>query len=354
MQESLLRIAVGPAAAVAPTWRHVQPLDLDRLETGSFGLLPSVYKRCADVVPADPILPRLAGTYRNAWYRSHLALRDLADAVRALHGCRLDPLLVGAAPIALRWYADAGLRPVSQLDFVVEADRLHEATAALRAIGWRSTGGRRVTRLVNARETVLLLHRDVPLELSSLPVAPNPSLAPTSGLDLGGDVGSVRVLDPTDELVFVCALGARLAPPPLVQSALDAFHILRSLAVDPDRLVARGRHFHLLPAIRDTVRYVHEVSEDPAISAHASALEGARPSARDVLAHRFVAGPVVSQTVASYVRATAAQPLHRALRGLPAYLKREWQLESAFDVGGVAARKLIRRARRSLLATRQA
>ena len=120
-QRALLEVGLGPEAKAPERWRALQPLDVTTLETGSFGLLPPLYERLHELLPDDPQLPRLFGTYRSVWYRNQLLLERLAVLLPLLRQrAGVQPLLVGGMSALLRWYPRLGLRPVPLLELIVE------------------------------------------------------------------------------------------------------------------------------------------------------------------------------------------------------------------------------------------
>lgn len=79
-----------------------------------------------------------------------------------------------------------------------------------------------------------------------------------------GDV-STYALNPTDQLLHVCAHGARWESPPALQWAADAIMIMRSAEseIDWHRLVRQvGKHRLVLP-LRDTLTYLRDVLDAP-------------------------------------------------------------------------------------------
>ena len=127
-QQGLLEVVLGPVEQAAERWQALQPLDVEALESGSFALLPVLYERLREVAPDDPQLPRLLGTYRNIWYRNQLLLDRLAVLMPLLRRrAHVEPLLVSGLSAALRWYPRLGLRPVAQLELIVDRDVARKA-----------------------------------------------------------------------------------------------------------------------------------------------------------------------------------------------------------------------------------
>ena len=138
-QCALMEVALGPAEEASARWQALQPLDVTTLETGSFGLLPLLYERLGDVAPDDPQLPRLFGTYRSVWYRNQLLLDRLAVLLPLLRKrAHVEALLVGGMSALVRWYPRLGLRPVPQVDLIVEPEKAADAVKVSTYSGWRA------------------------------------------------------------------------------------------------------------------------------------------------------------------------------------------------------------------------
>jgi hypothetical protein len=353
-QEALLRVVLGDDQHVAARWRELQPLDVDCLEPGSFCLLPLLFRRLTDVGLVDePLLPRLASAYRSIWYRNQLQLERLAYAVGGFQANGTEPVVFGGAALAALWYAQLGLRPITQVDAMVEHGRRESARETLRAAGWRPVDRNRAfDRFVNDDGFVFVLHEGAPPALAG-PVAQDVALAALRGdaqrHDLAG--ASVTTLAPGDELLFVCALGARATMPPTVQWLLDASSLLNALdGPAVARIVERSRAFRIAPALNQTVAYLRGVAETVRVDPILPALAAEHIPRRDLLAHR-VAGAsaerlgTMPQTLGLYLRMSANDSFLHAITRLPRHLQETWGVTSGRKLPGVVLRKLYSRRR---------
>lgn len=358
-QEALLRLVLGPTDRAAALWRELQPIDVGDLETGSFCVLPLLYESLADVAPDDPRLQRLLGTYRSTWYKNQLALERLAATVARFREGAVEPLLIGAMAIALRWYPRLGCRPVPQLDLMVDVGSAPGAREAARSAGWRPAGrSRGQSRFVDGAGRSLVVYEGAP----SIVAGPRTVGAYASFVEAAERLAvleeSVLVLKPADELLFICALGARTVAFPSVQWLLDASKLLAS----PDGptaagAVARARAFHLVEPLRDTVRYLASVSGTSILDDHLELLAAEKMLRRDSLAYRLGGANTdrlggVSLTLGSHLRASAAEPIPRLLARFPRHLQETWELESVRHVPVIALKKLTRLAKRRRRARR--
>jgi Uncharacterised nucleotidyltransferase len=284
-QRVLLQIALGPAEQAAARWDALQPLDVSKLPTGSFGLLPLLYERLAALAPDEPQLQLLHGTYRSTWYRNQLLLERLARLLAPLRARGIDALVVAGAAAVRRWYPALGSRPVSPLELLVPPGAVQSACAVCAASGWRPAGVRRgVFRFVDDGGAALVVYAGAPAPLVD-------ALGPQRGYaalreraaELPDLEGAPLVLDPADELLRLCATGARTVLPPSCQWLIDVHQLLASDHAPPvEQLLARARQFRVLEPLRATVHYL-----DDLLGATSLELGDARGNRRERLAFRL-------------------------------------------------------------------
>jgi hypothetical protein len=322
-QESLLRLVLGGDELVAARWRALQPLDIDTLDVGSFCLLPHLFVRLQRALPDEPLLPRLAGTYRSTWYRNQLQLERLAGVVGELRTRGVDPIVFGGITLAARWYPQPGLRPIPQVDAVVSPGGGDIARDGMAALGWRPAGGGRGSdRYVNDESFVLVLHDGIPAGVAG-PLDRRAAFASVceAAPEHEFQNARVRILDAADELVFACALGARTLVPPTVQWLIDAACLLDRGGIDLDRVVARSLLLRVAAPMVDTLAYLEAVAPSSVPGPLQEAFRRRPPGRRDRYAYRLAgAGDSpfggLPPALAHHLRATANQTPSHALGSL--------------------------------------
>ncbi len=348
-QRALLGVALGPAEQAAGRWRALQPLDVTTLEPGSFALLPLLYERLSELVPDEPQLPRLLGTYRSVWYRNQLLLERLAVLLPLLRQrAHVQPLLVGGLSTVLRWYPRLGLRPVPQIDVVVGREAAADAVKVAGYAGWRTTRQAPLfTRLRDESSRILVIYHGVPRSVAGPLGEDALRRFRERMLELPEVEGAPLVLDPVDELLFVCASGARTTASPSCQWLIDVHNLLRSGQISPlEDVVERARPFHLVEPLRATLAYLAELCEVDEWRGLLGLLETHRTSRRDRLAFRLAGAGgrrvAPAQVLAIHLLATADEPLHRVVTRLPHTLQESWGARSLREVPALALRKTAR------------
>ena len=352
-QRSLLEVALGPVEAAASRWQALQPLDLTTLETGSLGLLPLLYERLRDVAPEDPQLPRLVGTYRSIWYRNQLLLDRLAILLPLLRQrAGVEPLLVGGVSALLRWYPRLGLRPVPQLELVVEPEAAAQTVKVAGYSGWQTAGPvLSSTVLRDESGRVLVIHHGAPPAIVGPLRQAGLANLREHAVELPDVEGSPFVLDPADELLFFCATGARTVPVRTCQWLVDAHRILHSPeAPAHEVLIERARRVHLVAPVRSALHYLAEISDDDGVREMAAVFDAEPLGPRDRVAFTLTGLPGgraagAAQILATYVQSTADDPPLRAAVRLPRHLQERWGARSLAEVPLLAVRKGLRRGR---------
>jgi hypothetical protein len=313
-------------------------------------LLPLLYERLRDVAPDDPQLPRLFGTYRSVWYRNQLLLDRLAVLLPLLRQrVPVEPLLVGGTSTLLRWYPRLGLRPVPQLDLIVEPEAAADTVKVSTYAGWRPGAQTRTSTILrDESRRVLVIHHGAPPAVVGPLGEEGLAAFRDRALQLADVEGTPLVLDPADELLFTCATGARALPVQTCQWLVDVDRLLHSPeAPTADLLLERARRAHLATPVRATMHYLAGISDDNVLAGYVSAFEAEPVDRRDRLAFALagvgggrLAG--ATQGLAAYVQATAEEPPLRAIARLPRHLQERWGVRSLAGVPVVGARKAFR------------
>ncbi|TMK21727.1 MAG: glycosyltransferase [Actinobacteria bacterium] len=241
----LLRTVLAGEAEASEAWGRLDTIfDLDRLEEGSYALMPLLYRRLTDLGIRHPFLPRLKGIHRRTWYRNRMVLERTRSIVRAC-GPEIDALVMGAAALAIRAYAEPALREIAPIELLVRADGARRAVEAVT----RDAGGAAepaiASRLVRSGSVRIAVPERVPciVHLGLLPGADpatsQPIFETSATADLDGE--RVRMLSPADELLRTCVLGARRTFVPSIAWVADAAAIVRSSpTLDWEALIRRA------------------------------------------------------------------------------------------------------------------
>jgi Uncharacterised nucleotidyltransferase len=346
-QEFLLRAALLEQEPALEAWQEVRPrLDIERLEEGSFALLPLIFRRLTEADVEDVSLGKLRGIYRHTWSRNQLALEELKVLLRVLRDGGLEAAPLRGAAVLLGYYPERGLRPVNELELFVPEGDAKKALRGLTAAGWTP---RRPTaedwpavRLFSSGRTLVVHWRLLP-EFDPEGRWNGDFWSATRQFEL--DEVSTRMLAPADEFLHSTLTGARSAPFTTFQWIADARMILQAEPqFDWDRVVEQAAKRRAWLTLRDALTYLSNSLDTP-IPAHVfDELDAAGPTRRDVVAHKTGAwgGKVAGElprALAQYLRSTAGDGALRTVAGAPAFLRDTWKLDHTCQVPLLAAKK---------------
>lgn len=263
----LLRAALGDATSAADAWRAwCERVSFDDMGEASMRLMPLISKNLSRHGIEHQLAGRIRGIHRYWWSRNQRLLHRLARVLDVFAAESIEVMALKGVPLALRYYEDPGLRPMSDFDLLVptaEADR---------ALGVLLNGGFEPTERIPRKPQSGLV---------DVNVYPGIGMADAEGqeCDLHWHVyhdccfdradDSIwqraqamavhdrlfRVPDPTDLLMHVCVHGAVYNPLPPVRWLADGAMILRAAGdeVDWDRLIDEADERLLLVVMREAI-----------------------------------------------------------------------------------------------------
>jgi hypothetical protein len=321
-QKLLLRTACGDGEA----WRRLRPqLELDRLELGSFPVLPLVHRQLEQLGIDDPHMPRLAGIRRRTWAVNQLELDRVTPALRNFE----DPVVVGGWEFPAHYYGgDFGLRQVAGLEVLVRPG----SAAPRGAVGGVTHVGANV------------LHHRFARDFSGPGREVEGLWERTVELTLGE--ARARMLAPTDELLRVCLAGARASEPPNVLWVADAIAVLQASggSIDWERVVGHALRLRAMLRLRDALVYLRRELDAAVPDEAIRELEAHPPLRREALAHRK-AGRSPRVVATRFLHLTADRSLPAAVVALPAFLRDELGLKRRAQVPLEVVRRAASRMR---------
>ena len=275
-QELLLRAALWQGEKALQAWEAWQKqIDWnDHLDEGSYRLLPLLFHNLHQQGVQHPIMQKLKGIYRLAWYKNQTSFRRLAAILRAFHEAGIRTLTLKGAALTILHYRNYGLRPMSDFDILVPIKQATKAISLLKQSGWTPE-----SRLANipldalittehalafkdATDQELDLHWHV-LQESRGPSADESFWRAAVSIEVDG--APTCALHPADQLLHVCIHGARWNQLPSIRWIADSLMILRSTpaAIDWEHLLMQAQERLLILPLGETLTYLHEVFAAP-------------------------------------------------------------------------------------------
>lgn len=350
LQADLLRATFVADESAARAWRRWRDaIDWEGyLDRDDFRLLPRTYRNLSEQGVTDPLLPRLKGITRQAWFANQRRLRHFHPTLRALAAAGVELLVVPPTAVLLDdpaavldrhapltcavrpadvegtiaclwragWRTSVRLPRWSLAGFVLAADRLawHDPAGMTLDLSWQWDGSDRCGRFpekVWARAGRARLANDTVLALDSADAVHDLCRQPVAATAFGRIVDLLLLLDaakaPPDWRRFL----ARAAEVPVDAAWRDIFGEVRAIvpAWVPPELGAAGPAFGSQSSSASA-----SPSASPSASASAAAATGS-------LCRR------IGMQWSAYREALGRdRSLAGALRHLPGYLMGHWRL----------------------------
>jgi hypothetical protein len=358
LQELLLKATLMKTDEALQAWQEWYEQDgLERLDNGSYRLLPLTYRNLQRLGYQDPVLMRLRGINRRAWCENHLLFRRMGPVLGMFQKAGISTMLLKGAALTLMHYRDFGLRPMQDLDILVPEDRALEAAALLESKGWsRNTlpavsfgefflSYRHAAEFMRTEEERLDLHWHL---LVRACYREADQLFWDASVPVEFEGNSTRALCATDQLLHACVHGAAWSEIPPLRWVADACCVLESSTIDWERLLQVAASCRVVPSIRDALRYLVNTVGAPVPSEVMERIKLLPVTPTEELEYQFylkqLGSPGVSQTVRAlypqYQRTMRGKGLVRRVVGIPLFLQHYWGLDRpwqtisrAFDYG---------------------
>lgn len=271
-QGLLLRAALLQGEDALAAWEEWKAgVDIQRLDVGSYRLLPLLYRNLSLHGVNDPLMATFKGVYRNTWCKNQLLFNKVSSVLRAFHEAGIQTMLLKGAALTINYYRDYGLRPMSDFDILVPTTQASAAIKVLKKLGWESAF-EQPDKYLNLLHGTSFKHRagneSIDLHWHVL----HQCLQEKDDEDFWKDAISVKiddlsthVLNTTDQLFHVCVHGWRGDIFPTIRWVADAMTVINSTpdAIDWHRLVSQAEKRQLVLRLKDTLPILRDLLDAP-------------------------------------------------------------------------------------------
>lgn len=277
----------SPEAAAAAGRQWLEAVDIQLIGHDQARMLPMFYKRLHALGVEQP--PLLRGTYRKAWVQNQLRFRAASAFLDRLQAAGVPSLVLKGASLIPAYGGDWGLRDMSDVDALVAPKHLEQALALLEAEGWTGLRGVSargvVARFSHRRHSWNFEHPEGhQVDLHWHVFAS--SRGENSDADFWdaavplrlGPSSAMRLCD-GDLLLHVLEHASHDEENSRVQWVVDAVMLLRATAdvrAVARRLAEQAASHDLLPAIRDRLAVLAEVTDEPRLQPVVEAVRSRR------------------------------------------------------------------------------
>lgn len=348
-QELWLKAALLPGEPALIAWRQVSAtLETDGLDSASRSLLPLVYGNLARLDVRGHAVDALKERYLLAWRDNQRIYRSVLPLLQALVANGIEAIVLKGLALIARFYRDAGLRPMADVDVLVPSSDVDRACAVASSLGWHPRY-RLTPAFCRVKHAGPLDHGDgVACDLhwrvfeeAGASAADDELRAAAEPVMFEGT--RLQVLSPTDQLLHVCGHAARWEPVPAIRWVADAVLILREAPIDWQRFVSQAARRRFILRMRQLLDYLREAF-DVAIPQSVDADLRQRPvSMVERIEYRVRSREHrLLGELPTYVF-NCLRGERRPLLAFPGYLRDAWGLESLAAVPGHALALAVRR-----------
>jgi len=138
-QEILLKAALFTGQNASDAWiKWNELVDFEAFfDSGSFRLMPLVYKNLLPIDPELPYLGKLKNIYLQSWYKNQQLFFMGSVLISELEKNGIRTMLLKGAPLSHFAYHDKGARPMSDIDVMVPYLQARDAITLLKSQGWQ-------------------------------------------------------------------------------------------------------------------------------------------------------------------------------------------------------------------------
>lgn len=329
-------------------------------DDGSYRLFPLLYRNMRDHgLEMDMALRRFKGVYRLTWSQNNFLFHHSAAVLKSLLNADSGLMLLKGAPLALLYYRDPALRPMSDLDIMVRPQQRDKAIHLLLEAGYQPLEQLKPQRL-QLTHSLGFKDRDgfsVDLHWYLIQEACQPDMQDvwwqrSQPLDFKGI--EVRTLSDSDQLLHTLAHGGRWNPLPPLRWVADASMIIRDSEIDWELILQEARRLRLVVTVRECLGFMSTLLPGLVPGEVLERLQAIAVEAREarefaVKANEFSYWKRILFHWYNYQRVT--EPMPRGARpGFIHYLMLRWELENLWQLKDV----VVSRVRRERLRAEQA
>jgi hypothetical protein len=301
-RDTLMSAALDPPDRALASWRRWERSGADpRTDPVAQRWLPLIGHNLRD----SPVEPELRALFvearRNAW-ASNLRLLDAArPALDSLAAAGIRTMLLKGAVLAHPIYTEPGLRPIGDVDVLVEPVHAREATRIVEELGWFAVRGPRERDLLLAHSVNLWKPPHGALDLHRYLLAESCWAGADDGVwqraqPMTSMTSMTVVPAPADLLLHVCLHGVGWSPVHAGHWVADVVRIIQAAGdwLDWDVVVAEAARRRLGLQMTHALRLVRERGHVDVPRATIDTLARQPVSWRERLECRFKGRPVAS------------------------------------------------------------
>ena len=281
-QEILLKAVLLDGDEAVKHWKNWSA-DWDvegYLDSGSFRLLPLLYRNLSRMKVDDEKMMLLKGIYKQSWCKNMKLFNDSVEFLEILRSNNIPTLLLKGPSLTIQYYRDYGVRPMSDIDVLIPKNNAEDGIRILQEHGWKPEFPEYLEYNLRYGRSMMFYNSEgfefdlhwYPFFESLINGSDAEFWANAIPLDFNG-FGTLA-LCPTDNLLHTIIHGVKWNPEPPIRWIADAMAILRSedQSVDWQRFTDMVDKFKVTLKIREAFNYLHQNFNAPIPQSVLSAL----------------------------------------------------------------------------------
>jgi hypothetical protein len=264
-QELLLRASLNKKDEALPAWELWRSnVDFDKIDAGSYRLLPLLYSNLSKQKINDPLMERLKGIYRRTWYENQMLSHRAAFILENIHRAGIKTMLLKGIAMIHLYYKDYALRPMTDFDFMIPEKQAVEVFKILKDSGWNSANKNpeNLIPIIHSADFSdpsglhrIDLHWHLFLECCHIDADQDfwDNAVPTKFQER-----QTYVLNPTDQLLHTCIHGMKWCIIPPFRWVADAMMIINNSGreIDWNRLITLAQQRRLILPLQQGLEYL--------------------------------------------------------------------------------------------------
>ncbi|RPI71217.1 MAG: hypothetical protein EHM47_10720 [Ignavibacteriales bacterium] len=267
-QELLLKAILlhgNDAIAAWKEWKGI--IDFDKIDPGSYRLLPLLYNNLIKNEVKDKKLDMLKGIYRRTWFENQILSYQVVKILDIFNNSGIKTLVLKGIALINIYYRDYGLRPMSDIDILIPTEKAADAFIILKKLGWSASEYKSPEKIMSIIHSCDLTdstgthHVDLHWHLFIECCQQNAD----DDFWEGGIKKKIKdvpthVLNQADQLLHTCVHGMKWSIIPPFRWVADAMIIINSSQnrIDWNRLISQAKKRRLSVPLRYALEYLHK------------------------------------------------------------------------------------------------
>ncbi len=273
-QELLLNASVFSGEEALESWkRWTNLIDVNKIDQGSYRLLPLAVHNLEKEGIKDPFLTRFRGLKKKTWYKNQILFKTLKDVLLLFHKNGISTMVLKGAALIPLYFKDLSIRPQNDVDILIRPESVSLASRILKNSGWKIKGKPKK----GIKKETLDVRSAISFEkgtISSVDLhwhAVKDCVYPEADHDFWKHARSMKrdgfdssVMSPTDQLYLTCIHASnhqvKWEPLPSITWITDCVYILREShnEIEFHRMLDQAHKHNLVLPLRIALDYLNK------------------------------------------------------------------------------------------------